>query len=66
MDSAHDDAKLPLMFSLDRSKNDTSITLDLLRAGAAQMVCIGHSISSFMPPWRAEELPADAKNVPAC
>jgi peptidoglycan/LPS O-acetylase OafA/YrhL len=33
------------MFSLDRSKNDTSVTLDLLRASAAQMVCIGHALN---------------------
>jgi peptidoglycan/LPS O-acetylase OafA/YrhL len=57
MDSTHSGAKLPIMFNLDRSKNDTSITLDLLRAVAAQMVCIGHGIACFMPPWRAEELP---------
>jgi peptidoglycan/LPS O-acetylase OafA/YrhL len=31
------------MFSLDRSKNDTSVTLDLLRAVAVQMVCVGHA-----------------------
>jgi peptidoglycan/LPS O-acetylase OafA/YrhL len=45
------------MFTLDRSKNDTSVTLDLLRAAAAQMVCIGHGISCFMPPWRSDGLP---------
>jgi peptidoglycan/LPS O-acetylase OafA/YrhL len=45
------------MFILDRSKNDTSITLDLLRAVAAQMVCVGHGIAFFMPPWRPAELP---------
>jgi peptidoglycan/LPS O-acetylase OafA/YrhL len=33
------------MLSLDRSKNDTSMALDLLRAVAAQMVCVGHSIN---------------------
>jgi peptidoglycan/LPS O-acetylase OafA/YrhL len=33
------------MFSLDRSKNDTSVMLDLLRAVAAQMVCVGHAIN---------------------
>jgi peptidoglycan/LPS O-acetylase OafA/YrhL len=33
------------MFSLNRSKNDTSVTLDLLRATAAQMVCVGHAIN---------------------
>ncbi|QIP03399.1 acyltransferase family protein [Bradyrhizobium symbiodeficiens] len=31
------------MFSLDRTKNDTSTLLDLLRALAAQMVCVGHA-----------------------
>lgn len=31
------------MFSLDRTKNDTSTLLDLLRALAAQMVCVGHT-----------------------
>jgi peptidoglycan/LPS O-acetylase OafA/YrhL len=31
------------MFSLDKSNNDTSVTLDLLRATAAQMVCVGHA-----------------------
>lgn len=30
------------MLSLNRAKNDTSVTLDLLRAVAAQMVCVGH------------------------
>jgi peptidoglycan/LPS O-acetylase OafA/YrhL len=45
------------MFILDRSKNDTSVTLDLLRAVAAQMVCVGHGISFFMPAWRPSELP---------
>ncbi len=33
------------MFSLDKSKNDTSVMLDLLRAGAAQIVCVGHAIN---------------------
>jgi peptidoglycan/LPS O-acetylase OafA/YrhL len=33
------------MFSLDKSKNDTSATLDLLRAVAAQMVCVGHALN---------------------
>ena len=45
------------MFILDRSKNDTSVTLDLLRAVAAQMVCVGHGISFFVPAWRTTELP---------
>lgn len=31
------------MFSFDRTKNDTSTLLDLLRALAAQMVCVGHT-----------------------
>lgn len=31
------------MFSLDPAKNDTSVTLNLLRAVAAQVVCIGHA-----------------------
>jgi peptidoglycan/LPS O-acetylase OafA/YrhL len=33
------------MVSLDKSKNDTSLALDLLRAVAAQMVCVGHAIN---------------------
>jgi peptidoglycan/LPS O-acetylase OafA/YrhL len=45
------------MFNLDRSKNDTSVTLDLLRAAAAQMVCIGHGTAFFYPPWRVTTLP---------
>ena len=45
------------MFILDRSKNDSSVTLDLLRAVAAQMVCVGHGISFFVPAWRPTELP---------
>ncbi|HEX9214889.1 MAG TPA: acyltransferase [Bradyrhizobium sp.] len=40
------------MFTLDRSKNDTSIGLDLLRATAAQLVCVGHAISFFVSDWR--------------
>lgn len=39
------------MFSLDRSKNDTSVTLDLLRAVAAQMVCVGHAYVFFIGSW---------------
>jgi peptidoglycan/LPS O-acetylase OafA/YrhL len=39
------------MFSLDRSKNDTSVTLDLLRAVAAQMVCVGHGFNFFLGGW---------------
>jgi peptidoglycan/LPS O-acetylase OafA/YrhL len=34
-----------LMFILDRSKNDTSIALDLVRAFAAQIVCMGHALN---------------------
>lgn len=45
------------MFSLDRNKNDTSITVDLLRAVAAQMVCVGHAISFFMGQWRPTSWP---------
>jgi peptidoglycan/LPS O-acetylase OafA/YrhL len=45
------------MFSLDQSKNDTSTTLDLLRAVAAQMVCVGHAISFFVSQWRPTHLP---------
>ena len=45
------------MYSLDTSKNDTSVTLDLLRAGAAQMVCVGHGISFFASQWRPPSLP---------
>jgi peptidoglycan/LPS O-acetylase OafA/YrhL len=33
------------MFTLDRDKNDTSLALDLLRAVAAQMVCVGHALN---------------------
>ena len=39
------------MFSLDRSKNDTSVTLDLMRAVAAQMVCVGHAFVFFIGGW---------------
>ena len=45
-----------LMFSLDRSKNDTSVTLDLMRAVAAQMVCVGHALF-FSFEWRPAQLP---------
>ena len=31
------------MFSLDRNKNDSSVALDLVRAIAAQVVCVGHA-----------------------
>jgi peptidoglycan/LPS O-acetylase OafA/YrhL len=40
------------MLVLDTSKNDTSATLDLLRAGAAQMVCVGHAFTFFKWDWR--------------
>ena len=40
-----------ITFSLDRSKNDTSVTLDLLRAIAAQMVCVGHAYVFFIGGW---------------
>lgn len=36
------------MLILDRSKNDTSITLDVLRAIAAQAVCVGHAVRFFL------------------
>jgi peptidoglycan/LPS O-acetylase OafA/YrhL len=45
------------MFSLDRSKNDTSVMLDLLRAVAAQMVCVGHGVSFFVSQWAPSQLP---------
>jgi len=35
------------MLSLDPKSNDTSLMLDLLRAGAAQMVCVGHAVRFF-------------------
>jgi peptidoglycan/LPS O-acetylase OafA/YrhL len=35
------------MITLNPTKNDTSIALDLLRAGAAQMVCVGHALVFF-------------------
>jgi len=44
-------------FTLDGSKNDTSLALDALRAIAAQMVCIGHGISFFLPELRQSGLP---------
>jgi len=40
---------MPGHFSLS-NKNDTSLTLDLLRAGAAQAVCVGHALNVFMGP----------------
>jgi peptidoglycan/LPS O-acetylase OafA/YrhL len=41
------------MLNLDRQANDTSLSLDLLRAVAAQMVCVGHG---FILSHVAEEL----------
>jgi peptidoglycan/LPS O-acetylase OafA/YrhL len=46
-----------MSFSLSREGNDTSVLLDLLRATAAQMVCVGHGISFFMPQLRENGLP---------
>lgn len=43
--------------NLSRSGNDTSVLLDLLRAVAAQMVCVGHAIAFFMPQFRGSRLP---------
>jgi peptidoglycan/LPS O-acetylase OafA/YrhL len=45
------------VLTLDNTKNDTSTTLDLLRAVAAQMVCVGHGISFFIPALRPDRLP---------
>src|SRR6185437_10745947 len=39
------------------SKNDTSVMLDLLRATAAQMVCVGHALSFFASNLRPTSLP---------
>lgn len=33
------------MLTLDSNRNDTSLTLDMTRAAAAQMVCVGHAIN---------------------
>ncbi|TQF42588.1 hypothetical protein UNPF46_04590 [Bradyrhizobium sp. UNPF46] len=38
-------------FNLDRTKNDTSTLLDLLRALAAQMVCVGHTWNLTFAPF---------------
>jgi peptidoglycan/LPS O-acetylase OafA/YrhL len=35
------------MLSFNPTRNDTSIALDLLRAVAAQMVCVGHAMAFF-------------------
>jgi len=37
-------------FVLNREQNDSSLTLDLARAIAAQMVCIGHAANIFLGP----------------
>lgn len=37
-------------FVLNREQNDSSVTLDLARAIAAQMVCIGHAANIFLGP----------------
>lgn len=50
------------MFTLDRSKNDTSVVLDLLRALAAQMVCVGHAFIFFREDLLSTRLPL-AQNV---
>ncbi|MET4479638.1 acyltransferase [Bradyrhizobium sp. F1.13.3] len=44
------------MLILDRSKNDTSVVLDLLRASAAQIVCIGHALN-FAALGKSTQLP---------
>lgn len=45
------------MLVLDTSKNDASASLDLLRAGAAQMVCVGHAFTFFKWDWRPTSWP---------
>jgi peptidoglycan/LPS O-acetylase OafA/YrhL len=45
------------MINLDPKENDTSLTLDLLRAVAAQMVCVGHAIIFFVSGSRPQWLP---------
>jgi peptidoglycan/LPS O-acetylase OafA/YrhL len=47
------------MFSLQRRVNDASIILDLMRAVAAEMVCLGHGLVFFHMPeqWRPPRLP---------
>jgi peptidoglycan/LPS O-acetylase OafA/YrhL len=45
------------MLTLDRSKNDTSLMLDLLRAVAAQAVCVGHAMSFFKSDLRPASMP---------
>lgn len=45
------------MVILDRGKNDTSPALDLLRALAAQAVCVGHAINFFKSDWMPPSLP---------
>ena len=45
------------MFNLDKSSNDTSAALDVMRAGAAQMVCVGHAVIFFVAQWAPQRLP---------
>lgn len=45
------------MLILDNAKNDTSAVLDLLRALAAQAVCVGHAIMFFRSDWMPSSLP---------
>lgn len=45
------------MLILDSGKNDTSPVLDLLRALAAQAVCVGHAINFFRGDWMPTSLP---------
>lgn len=45
------------MINLDPKENDTSLTLDLLRAVAAQMVCVGPAIIFFVSGSRPQWLP---------
>jgi len=41
------------VLNLDRSRNDTAVALDAMRATAAQMVCVGHAMVYFQvkPEW---------------
>ena len=45
------------MLCLDPSKNDTSVTLDLLRAAASLVVCVGHGLAFFFAELRPTTLP---------
>jgi hypothetical protein len=38
---------VPTMLNLNRQANDKSLSLDLLGAVAAQMVCVGHGLPFF-------------------